>query len=115
MDNYNEINQITMTLILDRLGIGYKKIWNSIHLINKDLAIADWWVVCTKWNNQYVQDFSKDRAKWPPFSFVKSYLWLSDKETFKWFDEKFWINHSYKKRDRVSKIKDISFNYIEDW
>lgn len=54
----------------------------------------------------YVNDFSWDRARWWPFAFVKSYLGLFDKEVFQWFGDNFGLSFDLtKKQKSKTKVK----------
>lgn len=88
MTSINEINSISIHSVLDTLWIQYN--WNAII---QDWSITDWWKINK--NKNYVHDFSHQRGSWGPFAFVKSYLWLSSKETFEWFEENFGISNEY--------------------
>lgn len=90
--NFDEISLIPIEDILRYLWVWYVKKWDTLKLCENNV-ITDWWVA-HKWKN-IVTDFSeKWRAQWWPFSFVKSYHKLDDKETFKFFKEyKYWIQN----------------------
>lgn len=89
MDAYLMINQIDIRYIFEKLHIWYSKIGDSL-FVNDDNKITSW-RKC-KVNENYINDFSwKWRAVWPPFTFVKRYLKLTDKETFRRFEDNFGI------------------------
>lgn len=83
--SYDQINQLPIRQVLNSLGIEY----GPSHCIREWGDMTSWRKINSQDN--YVHDFSKDRAKGGPFGFVKQYLRLSNRETFKWFEEKFWI------------------------
>jgi len=118
MDSYQKINQIFLSVILDRLGVGYKKICDNTIMVKEWDKKTDGWVLNIIEN--YINDFTKDRAKWPPFSFLKSYLWLNDKETFDWFKDNFGIDGNYDKTKTKTKTKQKNkrqkrIKYCSDW
>lgn len=102
MENLLEkINSCPINAILDLLGIVYWKQGNILALW-QDGKITDGWRANISSN--YVNDFSmKDRAIWWPYSFVKKYLNLSDKETFDWFYTYFGITHDWNTFHRKKK------------
>ena len=85
---FHQINQIPILNILSKLGIEYKRIGHKIYSIKDGDKFADWWIYNETGN--FINDFSgKYRARWSPYSFVKQYLELSDKEVFIWFMDSF--------------------------
>lgn len=113
-DTFQFIGTIPIANILDKLSICYKKSNGYLYLI-QDWKLTDWWIVNI--DNNYVNDFSRDRAKWWPFAFVKSYLKLNDRETFDWFKENFWIVWSITKRKISHKEikKWLKIQYHRNW
>jgi len=82
----NRINQIDILSVLDKLGIQYTTSWDSRKLYSSG-DVCDWRVVNVPKN--FINDFSHDRAKWWPFSFVMKYENFTGKETFKRFKDNF--------------------------
>jgi len=98
---YQAISQIPMKDVLDKLGIKYTVLGSSLGLWDGG-KLTDGWRDNLK--NNYVNDFScKDRPSGSPFSFVKSYLWLSDKETFDWFIDNFGIENNTRNTNKNKK------------
>lgn len=90
-----EINNISILSVLDKLWLEYKKTGMNKY----NIAWSDGWIANPEANK--VNDFSwKDRPKWPPFAFVKSYLKLNDAETYKWFVEAYNL-HPYQRKMTV--------------
>lgn len=103
--SYDQINQLPIWQVLSRLGIEF----NSSHRIREWGNITSWRKINSQDN--YVNDFSKDRAKGWPFALVKSYLHLSNREAFKWFEEKFWIV-DYERKQRKNKNRSSNKSFI---
>lgn len=103
--SYDQINQIPIHQILSYLGIEY----GPSHCIREWGNITSWRKINSQDN--YVNDFSKCRAKGWPFALVKSYLHLSNRETFKWFEEKFWIV-DYERKQRKNKNRSSNKSFI---
>lgn len=98
MDSYQQINQIPILDILDKLNIWYQKV-SDVYSILEDWKATDWWKINVKEN--YVNDFSwKCRAVWDPYCFVRSYLWITNKETFEWFQDNFSITTDLTKKTK---------------
>ena len=102
--SYDQINQLPIRQVLNSLGIEY----GPFHCIREWGDMTSWRKINSQDN--YVNDFSNGRAKGSPFAFVKNYLSLSNWETFKWFEEKFWIvdnewqNKHHRKRRNVKSF-----------
>jgi hypothetical protein len=81
----SELNKVPILEILDSLGIKYfHKSWNIYGLYDEGKE-TDGRIVTTGDYN-CVKDFSgKDRPSGKPYKFIKSYLHLTDFETFEWF------------------------------
>jgi len=94
------INSIHMEDILYKLWI--KENNGSLY---EDWKITSWWKLNKSWN--YVNDFSKDRAKWGPFAFVKNYLNLTARETFLRFEKEYWINPNSTTKTKIKKRKEV--------
>lgn len=100
------IQMVPMKNVLDKIWIISSQLgFNSIGLWEND-KLTDWWIMNVSKN--YVNDFSHDRPKWWPFAFVKAYLKLTDRETFEWFKDNFWIVWSASERK-------ISHKEIKKW
>lgn len=92
-----EINSLNVLSVLDRLWIEYKQSWENTYSLLEGWEETHWRKVNTKEN--YVNDFSKKwRAIWSPYAFVKSYLGYTDKETFEWFRQNFFIKNKMKSK-----------------
>ena len=81
------ILNIDISVVLDKLWIDYEIRWNEIILYD-NWNRTDWW----RWNieKNFITDFSwKDRPQWNSFSFIVSYLQLSNYQTYLWFKENF--------------------------
>ncbi len=99
------INEINFEEVLTILWIEYKKIswWLALY---EEWKLTDWWKCNTRLN--YINDFSeKGRAIGSPYSFVKKYLDLKDKEVFARFKDKFGLedNRWYRKHYKAFKKK----------
>lgn len=96
-----EINSIPITEVLKKLSIEYSTSWNTITLKQNDS-----WTDGRKGSikDNYVNDFAwKWRAVWSPYSFVKSHLDLSDKETFQRFNDEFHSNNTPYSSSKIRK------------
>jgi len=103
LDNYEQINQIPILNILDKLNIWYQKI-SDIYSILENWKPTDGWRVNIKGN--YINDFSwKGRSVWNPFNFVRAHLWITNKETFDWFRDRFSISTGLIKKAKIKKTK----------
>ncbi len=114
-NNYVCINNLSILNILTSLWLEYSNYLNNYVLMEGDIK-TDWWAINIIEN--YANDFSwKGRANWPPFSFVKSYLWLNDKETFDWFKNNFGIDGNYDKTKTKQKQNKHQkrIKYCSDW
>jgi len=66
--------------------------------------------------NIVVSHNSKNRPQWDPYSYIKSYFNFSDKETFDWFKENFWIqDENFKKEKKQSFKKEYIFENFEQF
>ena len=113
-DAFQFISVIPMAYVLDKLLISYQKKDGQLYLI-QDWKLTDGWTVNIVGN--YVNDFSNDRSRWWPFAFVKSYLKLTDKETFNWFKDNFWIvwSASERKISHKESKKWLKIQYHWSW
>ena len=117
MDNYNSIQQIPIESILNILKIQYRKNGVCLHLL-QDWKVTDWRI--GNLSDNYINDFVwKDRPKWPPFAFVRKYLNLNDKETFKWFEDRFGIRNpgglTYSKQKGDKRTIKNHPQYTSNW
>lgn len=110
-----QINQIPMNGVLDRLGIKYTVLGSS-------LGLWEWGKLTdgrrVNVSGNYVNDFSgKWRASWESFAFVKAWLQLSWKETFDRFATAFWIENNFKPnlKIKIKKKKVIKLCYRRNW
>lgn len=104
MDNFSLISQLPITSVLDKLWIKYSSLGYNCLWLWEDWRLTDGWRVNV--NENYVKDFSKDRASGSPYIFIKLYLKYCDKEVFQRFADKFGIEN--KNRDTNKNKK--SFN-----
>lgn len=91
--------------------------------IEENGARTDWRSICVSEN--FVKDFSgKWRAQWWPFAFVRSFMRLSDADTYVWFEDKFpsvkpkQENWTYKKtvkqvRNELQDLSDTQKEYLK--
>jgi len=93
--------------VVDKVWLNSFSKWNNEFGIYEWSERTDWWGIAVDLN--IVKDFAwKWRAEWWTFWFVKSYLKLSDHDTFIWFEDKF---SSYK----PNKISAISiWNWLNE-
>ena len=112
MDILQQINQIPMRKVLDRLGIKYTILGSSFSLWEDKRTDG------RRSNSRYANDFSwKGRASWEPFAFVKAYLKLSSKETFNRFSKNYWITGTFtpNTKTEIKKEKNIKLRYHRNW
>ena len=109
------INKSSICMVLDKLWIKYSALNQHMLRLWDGDKLTDWRIANIIGN--YVNDFSHDRARWWPFAFVKAYLKLTDRETFAWFKDNFWIVWSASERKVSHKeIKKWSkIQYHRDW
>jgi len=85
--NTEEIKAIAIRDVIDKLGISYTGAGTN------EFTLVEWGKVTSGWRfnteKNIVYDFSKDRAGGDTFGFVKNYVGLDDKETFKRFADNF--------------------------
>ena len=92
MTNSYEINNLNFLAVLDKLHIDYSRAWINLYKLHENWRMTDGWILNVTENK--INDFSwKERPKWPPFAFVKQRLGCTDAETYKWFADKFGIDH----------------------
>lgn len=99
---YDIISQISMEAILDKLWIKYSRIgFGSLRLWDGG-KLTDWWTLNI--TDNFVNDFAaKWRAKWWPFAFVKSYLWICDKDVFSRYSSYFGIENKNRNTNKNKK------------
>ena len=111
MTIFEQIDQIEVQDILDRLGIQYKKHWLEYNLI-EDGKITDGWTVnSVKW---IFADFSGKRATWNRYTFVRSFLKYDDKQTIEWFKNNFDIQEDEKPKKKSRKRDTYIHNPPDD-
>lgn len=99
----DRINAIPIRNVLDLLWITYRgdaiiEEWKQTHGLKINVR------------GNYINDFSKDRAKGWPFAVVKKLKRLSSAETYQWFCENFGIcGDGRKKKKRKSRNKKRGF------
>lgn len=116
MDMLQQINQIPMNGVLDRLGIKYT-------VLSSSLGLWEWGKLTdgrrVNVSGNYVNDFSwKWRASWEPFAFVKWYLNLDSKGTFERFEQNYGISNNNaqpKSKTYIKKSKKIKQHYHRNW
>ncbi len=93
---YNQINQIPIQSILDKLWIKFRYEGNWILWLIENERFTNGWKLNVRDN--YIHDFSwKWRPIGPPFAFVKQYFNLTANETFKRFETNFNIKDELKR------------------
>ena len=80
-------SQIPILEVVEACWLQTKKKWNNEHWIYENWELTSWRSIAT--DRGHVTDFTHDRAEWWPFSFVKSYYWFDDHQTYKWLSENF--------------------------
>ena len=89
MDAFEQIKNVPISDVLDKLWIRYLRQWTMMHLYEWDRVTHGW-----KANSvdDIVKDFAWKRAEWDRITFVMKHLWLSSKaEVVKWYEREFWI------------------------
>lgn len=105
MSVINQINNIDLELILQKLQIRYRKKWNVLELYDKWEITWGWKWDINKW---IISDFSeKWRANWDRIDFIAKYFWVDRKRSIKWYIDNFNI--------MVDKKKPISNPIEEKW
>lgn len=109
------INKVPIIQVLEKLWYEYDTSEYSI-IVNWEKT--SWWKINIKEN--YVNDFSKLRPNWEPFSFVLKHFnlknWKKDLNyglTYKFFEESFWIISKAKKEKYIKINKLISINLLK--
>lgn len=96
-----QINNILFELILQALGIRYKKNWKVGFLYHNNKLTDGWRCDFTK---GIVSDFSwKERPSWDRIKFVSEFLWLNFPDTLQWFVDRFNIKRDYMPEERIEK------------
>ena len=83
---FEQIKQIELTDILDKVWVSYKKIWNKLELFD-DGKETDWWrwdIVLWK-----ITDFSGKRASWDRIEFLENYFNKDKWEVVNWLKTNF--------------------------
>jgi hypothetical protein len=105
------IDEINLLNIADVLKVIWVDIYNNSYL--KEWGkITSWWKV-NQYGN-YINDFSNNRAKGNPFSFVKQYFNFTNAETYKRFKEKFGIydtEYHWNRSRRTTRNKKSFISY----
>jgi len=94
-----EIKQIPVMSVMDKLWVRYFKKWSWEFWIYDGWDKTNWWSFNI--NKNIIAEFSKDRASWDVFWFVKQHLNINDSETFKRFKENFDVWEDTKKPIRM--------------
>lgn len=110
----DDIIQIPIWTVLDKLWIWYKKkSWDEFSIF-EDWVETDW----RRFNisKNFVEDFAHDRPQGNPFAFVRAFLKIDDKQTYEWFEHNFWIDSSKKTIDdfwrSYSDLNDVQIEYL---
>ena len=109
-----EIKQLPIISVIDRLWLKYFKKWSWEYWLYDGWEKTSW-----RWfnvNKNIASDFSKDRASWDTFWFVKSYLSMDDKQTFNWFAENFQIEDKMPIRifwNRLDTLWEKQISYLK--
>lgn len=114
--NTEEIKAIPIRDVIDKLGISYTTAGTN------EFTLVEGWKVTSGWRfnaeKNIVYDFSKDRAGGDTFGFVKNYVGLDDKETFKRFADNFGTSGQpqtksiYNVWQNLNPISDIQKEYL---
>lgn len=114
--NTEEIKAIAIRDVIDKLGISYTTAGTN------EFTLVEGWKVTSGWRfnteKNIVYDFSKDRAGGDTFGFVKKFVGLDDKETFKWFSDNFGTSGQpqtksiYNVWQNLNPISDIQKEYL---
>lgn len=81
-----DLKKIDILIVLDKIGLDYKKTGSDTYALYENWKWTDWWRVNTRKN--IVTDFSsKWRPQWNPFNFVSEYYNLTPKDTVLWFND----------------------------
>jgi hypothetical protein len=107
------INQINIINILDKLWIQYKNLWSWTYWIIQDWRLTDWRRINIK--NNYIHDFSKNRAQGWNFAFVKRFLNLTNHETFRRFKENFNIENNNRPYHNRWSPKQKKYKVVEPY
>lgn len=87
MNIIEQINNIDLELILQKIWFRYKRKWHTLSLYDK-WQITDWWKAdVVKW---IITDFTwKERPSWDRIDFICQYFWIDKKRSIKWYIENF--------------------------
>ncbi len=86
VDIFKEIKNITLTDLLDKLGIFYEVVWNNIELYEGDKHTDGWrWDI--GWG--FIKDFTWKRAQGDRITFVMGYLGMEKGDAVRWFKDSF--------------------------
>lgn len=115
--------------VVDKVWLNSFSKWNNEFGIYQWSERTDWWGIAVDLN--IVKDFAwKWRAEWWPFWLVKSYMNLSDHDTFIWFEDKFqsykpnkisaisvwnWLNEIDDKCKEYLKSRGIEYSKVSDY
>jgi len=115
--------------VVDKVWLNSFSKWNDEFGIYEWSERTDWWGIAVDLN--IVKDFAwKWRAEWWAFWFVKSYLKLSDHDTFIWFEDKFpshkpnkisaisiwnWLKELDDKCKEYLKSRGIEYDKVSDY
>ena len=102
-----DINEINILTVLDKLWLEHKK----VGMWEYRISWTDWWSVNE--NENFIVDFSNDRPAGNPFCFVRDYLKLDNKDTYKWFEDNF---DSFNLTSNKQKMKTFNREQLKkDW
>ncbi len=94
VDIFKEIKNITLTDLLDKLGIFYEVVWNNIELYEGDKH-TDWWRWDIGWG--FIKDFTWKRAQGDRITFVMGYLGMEKGDAVRWFKDEFQLHDEWEK------------------
>ena len=98
MTTIEQINNIDLELILQKLWIRYKRKWHTLSFYDK-WQLTDWWKAdIVKW---IITDFTgKERASWDRIDFVCQYFWINKRQSIQWYIDNF--NIKVEKRNNTN-------------
>lgn len=104
----DNIIQIPMTDVLDKLWLSYTRVWATNEY---SIDWADWWRFNQEKN--FVEDFSHDRAEGNPFAFIRAYLKIDDSETYKRFEFNFGFENKKPVEDHRRQFWELNQNQVD--
>ena len=83
---FQQIKDIPLVELFDKLGIFYEVVWNTIEIYEWDKH-TDGWRADISWG--FIKDFTGKRAQWDRITFVMSYKGMEKGDTVRWFKDEF--------------------------